>query len=215
MGYSTTFRLKGELDEQFKGWGKTYTDLELEEYKSLIMAVCLTAADNYSSGSFLYSRLRKIYVEVASAVRTYIHCLENNWKLSLTQELKDNNNQIDVYGWNYSENNSSDWPDAYVSYFVNNLFEVAIFNTESPFDSKHNKFDEKKQQIWDYVRDIEEEVRDNMMRKFVNFYRDHPELADESDGCTHFFPEEEKEDTEESAETTDHVMQIPTENVAS
>lgn len=215
MGYSTTFRLKGELDDQFKGWGRTYTDLELEEYKNLIAAVCLTVIDNYSSESFLYARLRKIYVEIASAVRTYISCLENNWKLSLIQELKDNNNQIDVYGWNYSEKSSSDWPDSCSNYFVNNLFEIAIFNTESPFDSKHDKFDEKRQQIWDYVNAIEEEVQDCMMRKFVNFYRDRSELADESDGCTRFFPEEEKENTEDSAESTDHVMQIPTENVAS
>lgn len=46
-----------------------------------------------------------------------------------------------------------------------------------------------------------------MDSEFIDFYRDNEELADESDGYNHFFPEE-KDEMEKDNETEDYEFAV-------
>ena len=57
MGYQTTFRLKGELDNQFKTWMKSVTKSELTKYKVVLEGICMLPiekTDNMRGHTYMY-----------------------------------------------------------------------------------------------------------------------------------------------------------------
>lgn len=194
MGYETTFRLKGELDSKFKGWGKSSTKAEREQYESILLATCKLVSLNYEANkNSLSSYLVKAYKDIDFATELYVNMLVNNWKVSLEKDLKDNNNETYFCGWRYADPNQSAWEsiEDLKSYFKRGLFQESIYPTGSPYED-NNEYSIKLDRIQSYIDDLESCVYDCLGNEFVKFYRNNPDLADESDGMTHFFPEEEK-----------------------
>lgn len=190
MGYSTTFRLKGEIDKSFKSYTtKPYSRNELAKYKAILEAKCLDPFKRSESPTY-----DKAYSEIFWAVRSYINCLVVNWKYDLNKTLNENNNQIDFYGWEYANDSSVIWEDfeSIVEYFTEELFLISICSTNGRFDKDNEDYYEKLNSICDNIKDLPDTIESAMNKLFVNFYRDNPDLADESDGYSHFFPEEKK-----------------------
>lgn len=77
---------------------------------------------------------------------------------------------------------------------LDQLFQLVVCPTSTRFDKDHEDFNEKEEQVFDILSDIENEVDEIVTYNFVKYYREHPELADEDDGIKHFFPKEEKTD---------------------
>lgn len=207
MGYSTTFRLKGELDSKFKGWkSNSSQSSDKDEYKSILEATCLMASLSYDKKeSFLSSYLHKVYKDVLFALRTYTGLLANEWKVALMDELKENNNEVELYGWQFSDSGSRAWKskEDLEEYFAKQLFLLAATPTLGQFDKDNEDYEEKSRQISSYVEDIEECLNECLWQEFVEFYRDNSELADEDDGYSHRFPEHQEEDDEEREKETE------------
>lgn len=204
MGYSTTFRLKGELDSKFKGWkSSSAQSSDKDEYKSVLESTCLLASLSFDKkDSCLSSYLHKVYRDVSFALRTYTGLLVNDWKVALMDELKENDNKIDLYGWQFSDSGNSAWENRedVEKYFAKELFLLAATPTSGQFDKDNDDFIEKSQQISTYINDIEDCLNDVLWQEFISFYRDKPELADEDDGYSHKFPENQN-DNDETVDT--------------
>ena len=198
MGYETHFRLKGELDNRFKSWMKEVKKEEIERQKNVLLATCmLTKLDKGDS-----FELSKAYETISMAFRMYLNYLVESWKISLQQRLDyedeyDKKGEVYFCGWNHAEGNGGPtWEseEDIINYFVPNIFLLAVEPCASPFDRENDTYHEKLEQISEYVDDIECSVIDMMDGQFISFYRNSPDLADESDGYSHRYPEEEDDD---------------------
>lgn len=205
MGYSTTIRLKGELDSKFKGWGKHSLPQDRQQYKSVLLATCrLISCDYENNKNSLTAYLTKAYKEISFAVTLYVNLIANDWKVSLEEELKNNENKTDLYGWQYSDDYPrSAWEDLdeLKSYFTDSLFQAAVYPTNSPYSKEDSEANSKEESLNSYINDIEDCVWECLNTEFIRFYRNHPELADESDGYNRRFPEEKDVDEDEKEES--------------
>lgn len=195
MGYETTFRLKGELDSKFKGCGKHSTKAEKDQYEAILLATCKLVSLNYESDkNSLSSYLVKAYKDIAFALDFYANVLINDWKVSLEKDLKENNNETFFCGWQHADVDRGAWEsiDELKSYFKRGLFQESIYPTNSPYADENNDYTIKLDRIQSYVEDLESCIYDCLSNDFIKFYRNNPDLADESDGISHFFPEESK-----------------------
>lgn len=192
MSYQTTFRLKKELDSQFKSWMKSVSQSELTKYKVILEGTCMLPVKEDNSVYSTY--LHKCYDLVHSAISMYVKYLSESWKIGLTHRI-DENNEIFFCGWQYSNNDVSPWEseDAIIDFYTEELFLYTIQATKGAFDYENTDYQDKLQKVADVVNSIEESVYDMWNQKFVERYRD-SEDADESDGYKHKFPEEPEED---------------------
>lgn len=204
MGYSTTFRLKGELDDKFKTWTTSYKKSDEKKYKVILDAVCMKAYDGFDSKDTWV--LHKIYDKVHSAVQFYVRLLVENWKYCIGKTLKEHNNEINFFGWEYSGDRDCPWEseEDLVDHFTEDLFMLAINESNKPFGGKRNEDDEEWYEKWEKVnsitRDIDECVVSLMDNQFIDRYRD-SEDADEDDGYSHRFPEDvDGEDEEDDSD---------------
>lgn len=192
MGYSTTFRLKDKIVAQFQP--NNYRVPNLAKSKSILTALCLY---NYTIGDKAYDMwisFNKIYDNIDFALSELIKDAEQESKKKLFLNEK---NEIDFYGWQYSDEDSHmgfDSLEEFKKCILDQLFQLVVCPTSTRFDKEHEDFNEKEEQVFDILGDIENEVDEIIRYNFVKFYREHPELADEDDGIKHFFPKEEKTD---------------------
>lgn len=215
MGYSTTFRLKGELDDKFKTWTTSYKKSDEKKYKVILDAICMRAYDGLEGKESWV--LYKIYDKVHSAVQIYVRLIVENWKYSINKELKEHNNEINFYGWEHASDRDCPWEseEDLVDHFTESLFMLAINESNKPFGGKRNEDDEewyeKWQKVSDITNDIDECVVSLMDSLFIDRYRD-SEDADEDDGYNHRFPEdvddEEEEETDDDDEYIDYLNPI-------
>ena len=200
MGYQTTFRLKGELDNQFKTWMKSVTKSELTKYKVVLEGICMLPiekTDNMRGHTYMY----KLYDDINTAVTMYVNYIVESWKIDLKNRI-DENNEIWFCGWEFSDSgNDSPWENKedLVDFFTEQLFLYVIQPTSGAFDYKNDDYYDKLQKVFDNINDIDDSVYDMMNHKFVNRYRD-SEDAYESDGYEHRFPEEKDEEEDEKEE---------------
>lgn len=228
MGYQTTFRLKKELDSKFKPYiGKPIDASEKLEGKMMITAECMknirTVTEDGKNNEMVEIDYRKLFKAISWQVRSYVLTVQQDWKYYVEQHLKKNNNEIWFCGWEYSEgrNSMSSWDsvDEVISFFTEQLFLHAMHPTSSPYADEHDDYYQKLQEISDEINEIEDAVNRTMDSEFIGFYRDNEELADESDGYNHFFPEEKDEmekdnETEDDEEENDDVNAETNENVS-
>lgn len=197
MGYSTTFRLKGELDSKFQPlYRKEPTKQEIQRYKSALLALCMNEIpENKRSNYFELIRVfDNLWVGVQSCVLTF----KEIWKYRLKSRIE--NNEIDFYGWEYSDDRDiSLWDDEddLVAFHTNDLFEIVIVPASSRFDKESESYYEKLSQINNVINSLEESVDSLMDQQFFEFYRD-SDKADESDGYNRHFPEEVDETSKDS-----------------
>lgn len=191
MGYSTTFRLKKELDSEFIPWVKEVKKSELDKYKAVLLAVCELQYKEDLKDRYSFS-LYTLYDKVYFAVSNYVKLISSAWKIELQAKLNENK-EIDFYGWEYSKDDSI-WENEedLISFFTKDLFLDIIKPTSGAFDRDNADYDNKIQQIWDQVNEIEDSVWIMLNHKFIRRYRDN-EDADEDDGYNHRFPEKIKE----------------------
>lgn len=212
MGYQTTFRLKKELDSKFKPFiNKPIDASEKLEDKMMITAECMKnirAVNDDKNDERNEIDYRKLFKAISWHVRYYALALQQDWKYYIEQELKKHNNEIWFCGWEYSEGRSSmsswDSVDEVISFFTEQLFLHAMHPTNSPYADEHEDYYQKLQEISDQINEIEDAVNRTMDSEFVDFYRDNEELADESDGYNHFFPEEKDEMEKNNNEAEDN-----------
>lgn len=190
MGYSTTFRLKKELDSDFVPWVKKIDESELNKYKSILRAICELPykdelKDRYSTS--LFALYNKIYY----IVNAYVTLISSAWKIDLKSRFYDDN-KINFWGWEYSKDDAI-WKDEndVAEFFTNDLFCTVVKPTSGPFDQDNDDYNQKAQEIWDQINEIEDSVWTALNHKFIRRYRN-SEDADESDGYNHKFPEEDE-----------------------
>lgn len=195
MGYETTFRLKGKLDDNFKPrWRERPYTCDIEKGKNVLLATCvLSDASDADS-----AKLNKLYDKVSVAFKIYRSYLVEDWKWCTQNHLEKNNNEIYFCGWEHADNNNPTWEneDELDNFFIPRLFLLAAFPCSSPYmeNDKDNTYSNKIERLLEYINDIEDCVNSMMDYQFINRYRD-SEDADESDGYNHRFPEE-ADDTE-------------------
>lgn len=199
MGYSTTFRLKSEIDEQFQP--NKYRDPNTSRSKSILMAICLHKFVIESKMFGLYTTFGQIYDNLRIALHELICDAE---QVSKQKFVLDKNKEIYFYGWQYSDNDQHlgfDSLEEFEKCILDQLFQIVVCSTSTRFDKNHEDFNEKEDQISDILNDIEYEVDEIVTFNFVKYYREHPELADEDDGINHFFPKEKSDEkTDETKE---------------
>jgi len=197
MGYSTTFRLKGELDDQFKTWMRNVTKSELTKYKVVLEGICMLPVEkdeNMRGHTYMY----KLYGDINTAVSMYVKYIIESWKADLKNRI-DENNEIDFCGWEYCDSrNDSPWEndDDLTDFFTEQLFLYVIQPTQGAFEYKNDDYYDKLQKVSDSINEIEDSVYSMMNHKFVERYRN-SEDADESDGYEHRFPEEKDDEDDE------------------
>lgn len=213
MGYSTTFRLKGELDNQFKPirQQKSYTLFSStpEEYECVLVAIVMKSG--IENSKIDVSEIHNIYKNIKMELSSYITYLIDDWKYNTEKILKADNNEITFYGWNYSDtDNNFTWEsrEDIINFFTRSLFEIAIEPVPSRFESDDSSYSDKIERAYETVSELQDTVTSFMTTEFIKRYRDSDD-AWESDGYTHLFPEEVEEEDEVKAEVVEeHTAEI-------
>lgn len=205
MGYSTTFRLKGELDNQFKPIRqKSYTLFSStpEEYECVLVAIVMKSGIENSKVDV--SEIHNIYKNIKMELSSYVTYLIDDWKYNTENILKSDNNEITFCGWNYSDSDYGfTWEskEDIIKSFTRSLFEIAIEPVPSRFESDDSSYSDKIERAYETVSELQDTVSSFMTSEFIKRYRDSDD-AWESDGYTHFFPEEIEEDEDEKKTET-------------
>lgn len=220
MGYSTTFRLKGELDNQFKPIRqKSYTLFSStpEEYECVLVAVVMKSGIENSKVDV--SEIHNIYKNIKMELSSYVTYLIDDWKYNTENILKSDNNEITFCGWNYSDSDYGfTWEskEDIIKSFTRSLFEIAIEPVPSRFESDDSSYSDKIERAYETVSELQDTVSSFMTSEFIKRYRDSDD-AWESDGYKHFFPEEiaemEDEKKTESAYEVDATEEEKEKNV--
>ena len=193
MGYSTTFRLKGELDNQFKPIRqKSYTLFSAtpEEYECVLVAIVMKSGIENSKVDV--SEIHNIYKNIKMELSSYVTYLIDDWKYNTENILKSDNNEITFCGWNYSDSDYGfTWEskEDIIKSFTRSLFEIAIEPVPSRFESDDSSYSDKIERAYETVSELQDTVSSFMTSEFIKRYRDSDD-AWESDGYKHFFPEE-------------------------
>lgn len=197
MGYETHFRLKGELDEQFKPFvKKPFPKAELaKNKKTLWAAIMLSPKKFFDEKEFPDTmNISKIYSLIDFLVRGYIMMLSQNWKYGLEKELKENGKETFFCGWQYSDsrgsNSSWDDEDDLCQFFTGSLFDSIVYYACHQYGN--GKEDEENIDYDTNIRETIDELDDSVSEfwnhKFIERYRDNAD-ADEDDGNMRQFPE--------------------------
>lgn len=213
MGYSTTFRLKGELDNQFKPirQQKSYTLFSStpEEYECVLVAIVMKSG--IENSKIDVSEIHNIYKNIKMELSSYITYLIDDWKYNTEKILKADNNEITFYGWNYSDvDRDFTWEsrEDIINSFTRSLFEIAIEPVPSRFESDDSSYSDKIERAYETVSELQDTVTSFMTTEFIKRYRDSDD-AWESDGYRHLFPEEVEEEDEEKAEVVEeHTAEV-------
>lgn len=220
MGYSTTFRLKGELDNQFKPIRqKSYTLFSStpEEYECVLVAIVMKSG--IENSKIDVSEIHNIYKNIKMELSSYVTYLIDDWKYNTENILKSDNNEITFCGWNYSDSDYGfTWEskEDIIKSFTRSLFEIAIEPVPSRFESDDSSYSDKIERAYETVSELQDTVSSFMTSEFIKRYRDSDD-AWESDGYKHFFPEEiaemEDEKKTESAYEVDATEEEKEKNV--
>ena len=213
MGYSTTFRLKGELDNQFKPirQQKSYTLFSStpEEYECVLVAIVMKSG--IENSKIDVSEIHNIYKNIKMELSSYITYLIDDWKYNTEKILKADNNEITFYGWNYSDvDKDFTWEsrEDIINSFTRSLFEIAIEPVPSRFESDESSYSDKIERAYETVSELQDTVTSFMTTEFIKRYRDSDD-AWESDGYRHLFPEEVEEEDEVKAEVVEeHTAEV-------
>lgn len=207
MGYETTFRLKGGLDDQFKTWMNKVSQSDLTKYKVVLEGICMLPVNrDERDRSFTY--LDTLYGDIRMGVAMYVKYIVEKWKVSLKARINDKN-EIWFCGWEFSDSaRDSLWDDEddLTDFYTEQLFLDVIQPTQGAFEYKNEDYHIKLQQVSDTIKGIEDSVYDMMNHKFVERYRD-SEDAYESDGYSRLFPEEKDDDDIEESKKTEETVE--------
>lgn len=175
MSYYTSFKLKGELDKQFQPLYSQHSPTDyIEKYKNVLFAICMEDMHNKRPEDYF-----KLYETLSIYTKMFLNILLTEYYLSLQDELKDKDNTISFCGWQYSRSSLStlytDKEDM-IAHQVSYLFKTAIIKCDDYWDKDstyHNKYSE----VIEAIDSIIETTNDFASTSFVEFYREHPELA--------------------------------------
>lgn len=196
MGYETTFKLKSELDSQFIGWMTEVKQSNNDEYKNVLIALCMRALDEPDM-----TALHKIYREIEFSLRSLVNLYSQEWKYYLKNRLE-KEGEIWFCGWDKARHgNSNVWEDedSIINFFMKELFIKAVQPCKSAFENDTN-FWNKYDQIRESLEELEDCVTDMWDHKFIDFYREHPELATEDGDDTPEPDNFEERDSEDEGE---------------
>ena len=186
MGYGTKFKLKGELDREFKSSG--YMNLkqsEIDAMETLLVAQCM-CEDNYKCDHYLEAEKR-----IENTLRVYVSYLEEKWKRDFEDSLSEDK-VVYLCGWEYSRGRHEvAWSSAddIVSFYLRELFLLAIIKTQDPLEKDSNYYI-KRQKIFDMLADLPWNVNDMWVHKFIDRYRDSDDAEEDGDDT----PRNENED---------------------
>ena len=181
MGYYTSFKLKGEIDPEFKSWMKEGpTKSEINRSRTFLIATCMLAGGNVSKDNMF--NIDKIYKDVNFRLRFYISELKEDWKNHIAKEIE-TEGKVALCGWEFSKGSAHDtWTDESIEeHFMHNIFMLAVFDAGTPFDDETDKYNRKYEQVTDIVDEIESCVIDMMDHKFVARYRDSEDAIEHGD----------------------------------
>ena len=177
MGYGTKFKLKGDLDKEFKSSGYlNHSQSEIDAMEILLIAQCM-CEDNYKCDHYLETEKR-----IETTLRMYVTYLEEKWKSDLKDRLAEDGS-IRFCGWEHSRggrNISWNSSDDIVSFYLRELFLIAIIKTQNPLDEDSN-YHIKQQKIFDLLADLPWNVNDMWDQKFIDRYRDSDDAEEEGD----------------------------------
>jgi hypothetical protein len=185
MGYTTRFKLKGELDQEFKPrLSSAFSNKQKEE--SILKGVCMLNGFHEPND---YFSLGKIYDNISFAVKSYANVIEDEWRESIAERAKDEDG-IQMCGYEYSRGRFGDYEvedEYYLDYVIAQLFSISIQKTDSKWE-KDTKYYEKEQEIFDIVHNIEDTVWTHMDYQFIKRYRDSEDAVEigddtEEDNC--------------------------------
>lgn len=177
MGYGTKFKLKGELDREFKSSG--YMNLkqsEIDAMETLLVAQCM-CEDNCKCDHYLEAEKR-----IENALRIYVAYLEEKWKRDFEDSLSEDK-VVYLCGWEYSRGRHEvAWSSAddIVSFYLRELFLLAIIKTQDPLEKDSNYYI-KRQKIFDMLADLPWNVNDMWVHKFIDRYRDSDDAEEDGD----------------------------------
>ena len=186
MGYGTKFKLKGDLDREFKS--SRYMNLkqsEIDAMETLLVAQCM-CEDNYKCDHYLEAEKR-----IENTLRVYVSYLEEKWKRDFEDSLSEDK-VVYLCGWEYSRGRHEvAWSSAddIVSFYLRELFLLAIIKTQDPLEKDSNYYI-KRQKIFDMLADLPWNVNDMWVHKFIDRYRDSDDAEEDGDDT----PRNENED---------------------
>lgn len=164
MGYEASYKIVGELDPKFKPIFNKASEEELNKYRNLIIGICMLVKDLDAIG------LSKLYDNITVYTKMYIQSIVNNWKVDLEERLKDSN-EINVCGWDYSDNRDSYVPEDVENVIINTIagiFFIAI-NSTPDILNESTAYYTKLDLINDELN-VEEYVYDIMEHSLFNMY---------------------------------------------
>ena len=186
MGYSTTFKLKGELDEEFKpisSYNKfSFFDTDIKEDKIVLMSFCLITGVKGEDSKTKAGELEEIYKVIKGHVRAYVSDIIEEWKEGIVARLGENN-EITFCGWEHARGgNTIGWETRkdLEDYFIEALFTKAIYAVGSPFDEE-TQYYKKHEDLLETISDIENCVYDLMDSLFIKRYRDSADAIEDGD----------------------------------
>lgn len=177
MSYYTSFKLKGELDTQFRPlFGTSNESKYINKYENVLFAICMEDRTNYTPEDY-----SKLYDTLERYVNMYINLLLSDYWSSLQNELKNNNSTIEFYGWQYCKSSFSplyESKEDFIAKQASMLFRTAIIKCDNYWD-KDSTYNCKYTEVLETIDGIKEITNDFASESFIKFYREHPELADE------------------------------------
>lgn len=173
MSYETTFKLKKELDDEFKSHSLV-SNLLFEEYveqlKNLLIAQCLFDDENINRDT-----LSLLYDKIKLNCTLYVNKLIEYWKISLMNELKEHNETVYFNGWKFSPKailqSTFQNITEIINYFTKELLFISITKTKTPLDNDNSDYYAKRDKIQEIINDIPSSVFDFWDFKFINRYR--------------------------------------------
>lgn len=171
MGYDASFKIIGEIDPKYKSWRKDTCHEDIVKYKNLLIAACMASSNENSDN------LSATYDKILMSLKIYINYLSEDWKVNLAKGFENQKEEDKVYsvcGWKYSKNGSgADWTiESLEDFMIEELFQMAMQPSGSPFDDTENKYYDKLSKIKDTVSEIEDIVWDIWEMDFYNDYKD-------------------------------------------
>lgn len=177
MSYYTSFKLKGELDKQFLPLYSQHSSTDyIEKYKNVLFAICMEDMRNKKPEDYF-----KLYETLSIYTKMFLNILLTEYYLYIQDTLKSEDNTISFCGWQYSRSSLStlytDKEDM-IAHQVSYLFKIAIIKC-GDYWAKDSTYHDKYSEVIEAIDSIVETANDFASASLVEFYREHPELAEE------------------------------------
>lgn len=170
MGYESTIKINGELDAKYKTDLVAFNNGLKNRYRAMLLGTCLQYHEDLS-----VSKRQLLYDEIATFVRLYVIEITEEWKFHLKETLKENNNEFYVRGWSFYNDRWIHMSiDELEAGLIQDLFLNSLCANVSLLDDSE-KWNDKKEQIFCIVNEIEVNVCDIMDHEFYEEYKDKEE----------------------------------------